>query len=896
MKLCKRSICMILAILLSLSALSAVAAFLPVFADEGGSTAEEGSNSEANSNIISDNPIVKNAFDQTLTDKHLPKAFTEGSPIGIRLNFGAPFTKVEIAMPTWNDTKTCFTMSLYKWEKDFDTTRSAEPLATQDYQNHRDNSYASFAFNEVPAGEYLICIDNISGGRLGVWTVESRTSNAFIYENGMESDGEWELKVYFSKTPKQAFLPCVSVQNNIDGTHTAPEEYEIPEKSLLNAHKVMPSTWVFTDGLGRESLTYEDVGGIRDAKEIAMFYWTWHGDLGYDQPLNLTEHVKKYPDSQNDYKHSSWPVGGTAYFWNEPIYGYYRTTDTWVLRRQAELLTNAGVDTIFADNTNGNYTWRMSYIPLYETWLNAMQKGAVNVPKISYLFPFSPSSGSVEQIESIYLDIYRPGKYQELWYYRDGKPMIVGFRSSFQSEDSSNLKKEISNFFTWRKGQASYTYKGMDSSYWGWLATYPQASYYYLGSRKIEQMAVGVAVNHNYETNKITAMNGVNVIGRSYSSTYPDRYEKEGDAASKYGYCFSEQFEYALEKDPSVIFITGWNEWTAGRNESWADINNGFPDQFNDEFSRDIEPTKGELKDHYYYQLVNYVRKYKGCEPIPTPSKAKTASLTDGYIAWNNVEPYYAAYIDNIGDRNSSGYGNLVYTETSGRNDLMGARIARDENTVWFYVECKGAISPYTDKLWMNLYIDSDQENQGWETFDYIINKSAASADTLVLEKFTGDGYNTEKVADVKYVVDGRYMVVEVPKSVLGLSGNDYTINFAWTDNVHDEGNYDTFSGDIMDFYISGDVAPGARFKYSYISTEDNFAGISQEEDSSSDGNETTDVTEDNSGTDSEDTQADSTETPASGGCKSVAFGGLFGIVALTSLSIPVLKAYKKKD
>jgi hypothetical protein len=125
----------------------------------------------------------------------------------------------------------------------------------------------------------------------------------------------------------------------------------------------------------------------------------------------------------------------------------------------------------------------------------------------------------------------------------------------------------------------------------------------------------------------------------------------------------------------------------------------------------------------------------------------------------------------------------------------------------------------------MNLYIDSDQASKGWETFDFIVNKSAASADTLVLEKFTGNGYDTEKVADVQYRVDGKYMMVEIPKSALGLAGNDYTINFAWTDNVHDEGDYGKFSGDIMDFYLSGDVAPGARFKFSYISTHENTTG-----------------------------------------------------------------------
>jgi hypothetical protein len=85
-------------------------------------------------------------------------------------------------------------------------------------------------------------------------------------------------------------------------------------------------------------------------------------------------------------------------------------------------------------------------------------------------------------------------------------------------------------------------------------------------------------------------------------------------------------------------------------------------------------------------------------------------------------------------------------------------------------------------------------------------------------------------VADVKYRVEGKTMAVEIPKSALGLEGNDYTVNFAWTDNVHDEGDYSKFSGDILDFYLSGDVAPGARFKFSYISTHENTTGEAETE------------------------------------------------------------------
>ena len=786
-------------------------------------------------NIVSDKPVTIKAFDTKELSTHTPRQFTEGTPIGIRMAFGAPFNKFTLCMPTWGDKTVSLTLSLYKWETDFDTSRAAGPVATTRVENHPDNGHAALSFDEQPAGEYLICIDEFSGGRLGAWQMSAAVSNAYTYESGVEKAASWEISVSFTKTPAEPFPVIESAKDAIDGSHVPPTESIPAADALVNTHPVMPDTWVFTDGLGRTSLTYEDVGGVREDKTVAMFYWTWHVDLAFNQPFNVHDFILKYPEAIRDYDHEAWPTGGVAYFWNEPLYGYYRTNDPWVLRRHAELLANAGVDTIFTDNTNGAYTWKSSYTPLLETWSDAQENGAVNVPKVSFLLPFGPTDGSREQIEMLYLDIYRPGKYQNLWFYLDGKPMLMGYRDNVSTD--SNLHKEIKNFFTWRAGQPAYEIKGRQIGNWGWLATYPQIPYYkdkegFKGGI-VEQTTVGVAVNHSYITHECTAMNrGEDIIGRSYTSDFKDRFVKEGNAATLQGYCFTEQFDYALELDSQVLFITGWNEWTAGRHESWGGVENAFPDQFNNEYSRDLEMTKGDLKDHYYYLLVNQVRRYKGVRPIPTPSLGQTIDLAAGADQWQSAEPYFAAYIGNTADRDAKGYGSLHYTETSGRNDIIGARVARDSEHVWFYVECNENITPYTDTLWMTLYIDTDQESHGWETFDYVVNKSAASADTLVLERFTGNGYETEKVADIRYRVDGKYLAVEIPKTALGLSGNDYTVNFAWTDNVHDEGDYTTFSGDILDFYLSGDVAPGARFKFSYISTNENTTGEAETESS----------------------------------------------------------------
>ncbi len=807
---------------------------------------------------------------------------------GIRISYLAPFDAVSVSLATYMQTDTVASLSLYKWQETYEKTIDADPLVSKTFEGVRDNQMHTMEFDTLPAGEYLLMVADISGS-LAVWQNEMTVSRGYCYENSNESRADWRMTVRFTEEVEQPFGEIQSALAYIDGNYTAPAESVPAEDSLLNTHKVMPDTWVFTDGLGRTSLTYEDVGGVREDKTLAMFYWTWHIDnLADSDPVNVQELSEKYPDAMNDYDHVLWnSYPENCFYWNEPIYGYYRSNDTWVLRRQAELLANAGVDAIFTDNTNGEFTWRNAYIPLFETWSDAVNDG-VATPKVSFMLPFSDSSSTKAQLKSLYMDVYRQNKYQNLWYYLDGKPMLMANKGAI-SASASLLEKEISNFFTFRAGQPLYVIKKTTIANWGWLSIYPQAIYYKSAAdralKNAEQITVGVSMNYNYVTKQLDAMNGSATTGRSYTTDYEDRYLKEGTQASLWGYNFEQQWNYALEVDPKVVFVTGWNEFTAGRHEDWCGTENAFPDQYNDEYSRDIEPTKGNLKDHYYYQLVNFVRKYKGCNPIPTPTEKATIDLMAGTEQWASVGPYYAAYIGNTDDRDAQGCGSLYYTETSGRNDIIGAKVARDDEFVYFYVECNDTITPYTDTLWMNLYIDCDQSAQGWETFDFVVNKSPAGEKTLVLEKFTAenDYAATEKVADVEYTVNDKTMTVKIPKSALGLSGDTYTVNFAWTDNVHDEGNDTVFSGDIMDFYISGDVAPGARFKYSYISTAENAGGQDAQ-------------TTDTQITTAEPSQTTTDDTaPANSGCGSSlsASLSLFCILSLSALALPVLRRRK---
>ena len=736
-------------------------------------------------------------------------------------------------------------LSVYRWEKDFKTTTAAEPVATKFIENIKNNSTCQlmFADDPQPAGEYLLLVHETCGNvgcRCITWEAYE-DKYGLCYENGMENRLNLKLSVAFSgEKPDEPFKTCSP--QSYGEYFTPPAEYIVPEDSLIRTHEVLPDTWVFTDALGRESLTYKDVGPIREDRTVAMFYWTWNIS-GSSPAGNVQEAIDQYPEAQNDYSHPVWKTG-VRYFWDEPIYGYYLSNDQWVLRRQAELLANAGVDTIFTDNTNSIRTYRQQYLALYEAWTAAMNDG-VNTPKVSFMLPFNGTNNAYIQMRSLFNNIYSKGAYQPLWFYWDGKPMLMA--QVWGINRSGDVESNMLDFFTIRKNLPYYLIEDkMEYGAWGWLSMYPQAIYYKNAADeakgKAEQITVGVAQNHNYVTHKMTAMNGENVAGRSYTS---DLSHIDEAGVSLWGYNFAEQFEYALKVDPRVIFITGWNEWNVGREKEWQGVKNAFPDEFDDEYSRDLEPSRGALKDNYYYQLVNFVRRYKGAHPIPKPGEAKTISLGGGEAQWDNVEPYYAAYIGNTGDRDALGYGNVNYTDFSGRNDIIGAKVSRDSEYLYFHVECYDNITPYTDNLWMNLLIDCDASDSGWNTFNYVVNKTPASEKTVVLERFTGNGYDSEKIADCEYETDGRFMTVKIRKADLGIDGDDFTVNFAWTDNVHDVDDtgtqtedgkyvYSTFSGDIMEFYVSGDVAPGGRFKFCYDTSGLIATGEIAKEDNSS--------------------------------------------------------------
>lgn len=577
-----------------------------------------------------------------------------------------------------------------------------------------------------------------------------------------------------------------------------------------NAWKV-DDNWVATDALGRKLPRASEVTSSKANGLVGLFYWTWHTDQLADcPPYNTSQILASHPEALDDYNSPAWGQSCT-YWWDEPLFGYYRTTDEWVLRKHAEMLADAGVDVVFFDCTNGSYTWKSSYTKLLEVWDQA-QKDGVSVPKVAFVLSFSPNDDGRAALEELYQQLYKPGLYSGLWFRLQGKPLIIAYPDNLTAVQgdpvATALYSEILEFFTFRSGQPDYVNGPSRPDQWGWLEDFPQHEYGPKQGGGFEQMTVGVAQNATPQSNgHADAFDAAGSFGRGYTSTQgqdttPDAY--------LYGANFQQQWDHAIAASPDLVWVTGWNEWYSGRYPNWGTRTlNAFVDEFSWDKSRDIEPTKawGSKGDSYYLQLISNIRRFKGVAPAEAVSAQKTI-LIDGQIDdWNGVRPNYRAHVGSTLHRDSAGAGaGLHYTDTSGRNDLVLARVARDAAYLYFLVEAAEPLSPSSDAHWMRLFIDIDRDKKtGWEGYDYVVNRLSATDSAIVEHSDTGWNYTQIGTAD--YAVSGRFLELRIARRLLDSPTAPLDLEFKWVDNSQDDGN-------VLDFYVSGDAAPPGRFNY----------------------------------------------------------------------------------
>ncbi len=617
---------------------------------------------------------------------------------------------------------------------------------------------------------------------------------------------------------------------------------------------IQPDTWVATDALGRTMPTATETP-LRNDKErtVGIFYITWHdeGKFNLTAPYggDVTRTLQAAPEARMDAFHPVWKEW--SLHWGQPEAGYFLSQDRWLIRRDLSMLADAGVDVLILDVTNAVRYWD-EWTVLFDEMQQMRALGNV-VPQ----FCFWAFNGPVVSVVcDLYERIYKQGVARDFWFQWQGRPLLLynaepDHDANGGGYDSGTYPQEIFDFFTLRNMWWGYyewgghRYVGTEDN---WSFGYEMND-----SRVAAMQPRDLAARHNGRLEQMAvtpAQHPISITGKSWrrqtheprlntydlpDSAYVPWLKRTVAHPEGYGIYFQDRWDEALSVDPDFIYINDWNEWTAGKYRSglapgsetapgpttFLGRNNPFyfVDQYNAEFNRTIQPMRDGYTDNYYMQMVQNIRRYKGVRPQP---------LTRGYRKIAN-------YHDTRGDiihRNHNGYGGLHYTDSTGRNDIVEARVSVTRTHIVFEAISADTLTSATapapllkdalhnprhqaDKTdspnWMILFLDTDcNDTTGWEGFDYRVKDGWLQ----VFDSATKDWLPMQLI---NYDVDGRHLTLRLPRNklykknrtLLAQNKKQLTLNFKWADNPSNP-------EDIISICTTGDTAPNRRFRYHF--------------------------------------------------------------------------------
>lgn len=607
------------------------------------------------------------------------------------------------------------------------------------------------------------------------------------------------------------------------------------------------ATLVATDGLGRTLPTADECPLKTDDKPrtVGIFYITWHTPNvhdGHPYGADVTRVLTDNPQARLD--GDIWPRWSAqgSYHWGEPEYGYFLSQDRYVIRHDISMLADAGVDVLIMDVTNAVRYWD-EWEVLFST-MEEMKREGNRVPK----FCFWAFNGPViSVVQDLYEHYYRNPRYQDLWFYWEGRPLLLCNATPSVDANPNGGQQDIADYSP--EVRSTFTMRGMWWGYWEWageryVGTEDHWSFGFdLGDSRVAALTPEQLCSRHQgrlEEMAVTpAQHPVSIIGKSWRrdtgeppldsldmphQAYVPTLDSIVQQPTAHGIYFQDRWDEALQVDPDFIYLNDWNEWTAGKYRNGKDPSGQadlhidflgrqdnpfyFVDQYNAEFNRTIAPMRGGWTDNYYMQMVQNIRRYKGVPPMPIFHGLSKIRI-DGQLDDWQLTDHFADTRGDVIHRDHPGYGNLHYTDTTGRNDILRTQVAMGRHDLYLAVETDSLLTPHTDPNWMLLLLDTDRNHDtGWEGYDYIVNLRVIDDHRTTLQRW--DGHQWTPVATVPYAVSGRVLELSIPRRLLGITGSHVELDFKWADNP-------TSLSDIITLSTTGDTAPNRRFSYRYV-------------------------------------------------------------------------------
>ena len=570
-----------------------------------------------------------------------------------------------------------------------------------------------------------------------------------------------------------------------------------------------PFTWAATDALGRTLPLGGQVRAPQPDKTVGIFYFLVHGTKAkydsavppYDRPSILRDNtqISRQVGGNPRTKPQGWKDEG-VYWWGQPAVGYFLSDDVWVARRNLIMLQDAGVDVLLLDVTNA-VTYPDAQNTLFEAAEQLRREGN-QTPQ----FAFVNHAFSAESVQSVYDAYYSKGLYHDLWFVWQGKPLILGDRDGPDSQTrfKTSLPDKVKNFFTWRHSWANTNGPhGNGRDEWQWIdAREPHAPGWHDDPDAPEELPVALGGWAHENLGR-----SAQIVNGKTNQPPVDGFDVAADVDK--GLYFSQQMTRALQVDPKFLWITGWNEWYAGRGygpgvgmlgQTTKAGQYYFVDNYNQEFSRDAMPMQGGFGDNYYMQMVAAIRYFKGV-PTVAPTRGFAApKLGDG--SWDKVEKTFYDTRGDITHRDWPGWGGNHYTNNTGRNDIVQSKIAVDAQNIYFWAQTAAQLTSATGDNWMQLLVDADLNPQtGWHGYDCAVRNGE------VLQWGNGQW---NRVGQAQVSTQGNQLQITVARALLGWNDTAKTaFDFHWLDNV-------ALGGDLTDWWYQGESAPDGRFNYRY--------------------------------------------------------------------------------
>ena len=613
--------------------------------------------------------------------------------------------------------------------------------------------------------------------------------------------------------------------------------------TVPNDAQYLSGGYAGVDDLGRplyDSNT-EGVGAALAEQEryVGLFYFLWNGvhTLSGAKDKGIARDIQKILDGKTTVGYGE---KNEMHWFAEPLYGYYKSNDTWVMRKHAELLTMAGVDFLYFDVTNSQ-TYYENALNLMSI-LHELNEQGYDAPQVV----FYTNAGAVQRISELYHKIYKDGvnAYPDTWFCLDGKPVLVApneITDASKLTGTGNPGRSITDVFTLKRTiwpNNSDHVAGLTGNYWPWIDFQWPPRVYTNAEGKEGAISVSVSQHsgncdfsssvldgyfynrgRSFTSNGLTSNNiDYNASNLSFNIRLLSGYRAalEDPTISYRGLNIQEQFDYAIASDAKYILVTGWNEWEAANQNTAADPQ--FIDTFSIEYSRDIEMMRGGYFDNYYMQLVYNIQRIKGTAPVIVQDGRQEIDVKGSFDQWNGITVTYTDVKGDTADRNNQAYsetGYVTLTNTSGRNDIVASKVISDSKNLYFYIETAENISARdAASAWMQVYVNSDRDaTTGWYGYDYIVNYQADGDNSTTVAKYTGENgaYGFTAMSDkISYSVKDNKMMIAVPLEQLGIENyHDIDVEFKIADS-------ETIYDEMEDFYCDGDAAPLGRLNFVY--------------------------------------------------------------------------------